>query len=150
MQPCKLSQSWKTVFNFKHSVYPRRISRMNTDDVQVSTFQDNHPKVQRRYLVAKLIFLGFLLPVVDLATDLYAIYQYWTSSQWILNWFAKGLAFSIFCHNIVSTWYGWRNWSGPLAWNFGILLCFSLGFGNILLAMEILVDITWKKNVEAR
>ena len=123
---------------------------MNTDDAQVSAFQNNHPMVQRRYLVAKLIFLGFLLPVVDLATDLYAIYQYWTSSQWILNCFAKGLAFSIFCHNIVSTWYGWRNWFDTQTWNFSRFLCLSLGFGNIKLAMEILADILLKRDVKSR
>ena len=125
------------------------ISRMDTD-LQVTTFPNDNPIVQKYYLVAKLIFLGLLLPAIDLATDLYAIYQYWTSNQWILKYMAKGLAFSIFCHNFTSTWYGWRNWPDPLAWNFSKLLCLSLGFGNIRLAMEILADITWKKNVEAR
>ena len=143
----------KKFFNFQRFnclSTQQMISRMDTDDVQASTFQNDHPKVQQLYLVAKLIFLGVLLPVVDLATDLYAIYQYWTSNQWILKYLAKGLVFSIFCHNFASAWYGWKNWSDPLTWNFCRLFCLSLGFGNILLVMEILADILWKKNVDAR
>ena len=131
-------------------IHEQMIFEMETDDVQASCFQNNRLKLQQHYLVAKLIFLGVLLPVVDLATDLYAIYQYWTSNQWILKYLAKGLAFSIFCHNFASAWYGWKNWSDPLTWNFCRLFCLSLGFGNILLAMEILADTMCKKNVEAR
>ena len=126
------------------------ISEMNSIDEQVFTLQNNHPKRNQFYLVVKLIIFGLLLPAVDLGTDLYAIYQYWTSNQWILRHLAKGLLFSIFCHNIVSTWYGWRNWSDTQAWNFGRFICLTLGFGNIKLAIEILKDITMKKDVEAR
>ena len=117
---------------------------------EISIIHNDYSEKQRFYLGVKLILLGLLLPAVDVGTDFYAIYQYWTSSQWIHECYAKGLAFSIFCHNFVSTWYRWRNWPDPPAWNFGILICFSLDFGAILLAMEILVDITWKKNFEAR
>ena len=112
--------------------------------------ENNRPKRHQLYLLVRLIILGLLLPAVDLGTDLYAIYQYWTSNQWILRHLAKGLLFSIFCHNIVSTWYGWRNWSDTQAWNFGRFICLTLGFGNIKLAIEILKDITMKKDVEAR
>ena len=131
-------------------IHEQMIFEMETDDVQASCFQNNRLKLQQHYLVAKLIFLGVLLPVVDLATDLYAIYQYWTSNQWILKYLAKGLAFSIFCHNFVSTWYGWRNWSDTQTWNFSRFLWLSLGCGNIKLAMEILAEITLKRDVTAR
>ena len=123
---------------------------MDSINDQVFTPQNNHPKRHPFYLVIKLIILGLLLPAVDMGTDLYAIYQYWTSGQWILKYLAKGLIFSIFCHNIVSTWYGWMDWSDTQARNFSRFLCLSLGFGNIKLAMEILSDLLLKRDVKAR
>ena len=126
------------------------IAKMDSNNEQVFTPQNNHPKKHQFYLVVTLIILGLLLPAFDLGMDFYAIYQHWTSGQWILKNLAKGLIFTIFGHNIVSTWYGWRNWSDTQTWNFSRFLWLSLGCGNIKLAMEILAEITLKRDVTAR
>ena len=119
-------------------------------NVEISIIHNDYPKKQQFYLVVKLIFLGLLLPAVDMGTDLYAIYQYWTLNQWILKYLAKGLIFLIFCHNFASAWYGWRNWSEPRARNFGTILCLIFGFGNIRLTIEILASLLFRQDVDAR
>ena len=126
------------------------MNSINMENAQVSTSQNDYPKKQQLYLVVKLIFLGLLLPAVDMGTDFYAIYQYWTLNQWILQYLAKGLIFLIFCHNFVSAWYGWRNWSEPRARNFGTMLCLIFGFGNIRLTIEILAGLLFGGDVEER
>ena len=120
------------------------------ENAQVSILQNDYPEKQRFYLVVKLIFLGLLLPAVDMGTDFYAIYQYWTLNQWILKYLAKGWIFLILSHNFVSAWYGWRNWSEPRARNFGIFLCLIFGFGNIRVTIEILAILLFRGDVDAR
>ena len=117
---------------------------------EVSISHDDNLKRQQFYQVVKLIFLGLLLPAVDIGTDVYAIYQYWTFNQRILNYLAMGLFFLIFCHNFVSAWYGWRNWCEPRARNFGVFLCLIFGFGNIRVTIEIIAGLLFGGDVEAR
>ena len=111
---------------------------------------NDYSKKQRFYLGVKLLLIGLLLPAVDVGTDFYAIYQYWTLNQWILKYMAKGSIFIIFSHNLVSAWYGWRNWSEPRARNFGTILCLIFGFGNIRLTIEILASLLFRQDVDAR
>ena len=51
---------------------------------------------------------GRSFPNPTSGTDLIAIYQHWTSSQWVLNYLAMGLVFSLVGHNVVSALYYWR------------------------------------------
>ena len=68
--------------------------------------QYSHSRTQG---ILRLIFFGLLLPAFDLGTDLMAIYQHWTSHQWVLNYLAVGLLTSIILHNLASAFYGWKN-----------------------------------------
>ena len=47
------------------------------------------------FLITKLIWIGWFLPTLDIATDVLTIYQHWRSCQWVLQHVAKGLILSI-------------------------------------------------------
>ena len=104
--------------------------------------------MNRTSLVVKLIWLGLLLPFLDLASDVMAIYQYWTSNQRLLKEFSMGLMFSIIVHNLAATWYGWMNWPNDheekagksKRWlqNLCRVICHCLGLGNVHLTMQII------------
>ena len=116
-------------------------------------------KINGSALMVKLIWLGLFLPFLDLASDLMAIYQHWTSNQRLLRKFSIGLIFSIIAHNLASTWYGWRNWANIDAenatkskrrWpqNLCRVICHCLGLGDIHLTIEIIRKVLRKKSDE--
>ena len=107
--------------------------------------------------IIRLIFIGVLLPTLDLATDLITIYQHWTSSQWVLNYLAISLIISLVGHNMISAWYYWRHWGkmapheghrrpkSALLWSMVRIVSFGIGGGDILLALELISQLSSPK-----
>ena len=121
----------------------------------------NWSKMNGSAMIVRLVFLGLLLPFLDLASDLMAIYQYWTTNQRLLKRFSMGLIFSIIAHNLASTWYGWRSWpdidakirgnSKPCCMQkLFRVFCYCLGFGDIHLTIEIIYEMLLRKRSDGR
>ena len=121
--------------------------------------QRNHSRTQE---ILRLIFVGLLLPAFDLGTDLMAIYQYWTSNQWVLNYLAVGLITSIIWHNLASAFYGWKNrkmlsssdssrgFTSSFPWNIGRGIFFCVGLGNVPITMELVWELFRRKHLSSK
>ena len=112
------------------------------------------------WVLVKLIFLGLLVPSLDLATDLLAIYQYAISPQWILNRLALALMISILGHNLVSSLHGWRNWDlvtyklndmrfANMLKFIGAIF-FALGIGNVFVAIQMIKELFSRQNEDKK
>ena len=113
---------------------------------------EKNPKMKIMILI-KLVILGLILPPFDLGTDLAAIYRYWSSSQWILNYLSIGLSASIIGHNLIAGSYAVKNWSvissrssnagirASFFWKFLRVVAFIFGVGNIQIAVELIMEI---------
>ena len=108
----------------------------------------------RSFLCGKLIMVGIFLPMLDLATDVSAIYKHWTSNQWTLQYLAKGLMLCMAIHNMIAGWYSWSvhlNGSTQVKWSFHrqmvYCLCCALGIRNVQITVEILVLLRNKRLV---
>ena len=116
--------------------------------------------MNRTGLTVKLIWFGLLLPFLDLASDVMAIYQYWTSNQRLLKEFSMVLMFSIIAHNLVATWYAWRNWPNvdrenarkSKRWLQTLcrVICHCSGLGNVHLTIQIIGQIWSRKKSDER
>ena len=132
------------------------------DTMMVNKIQVEEKKYNKTTVILKMIFLGILLPAFDLGTDLMAIYQYWISNQWVLNYLAVGLMLALLGHNFVSALYGRKNWAtlSPTGtakgftcspcWRAGRVLLYGLGLGNIPTTTELIVEVAFQKRLNQR
>ena len=134
-----------------------------SDQVQETThIRSNRRKNQQSILISKMVLIGLLLPTFDLGTDLLAIYSYWTSNQWVLNYLAFGLAICLMIHNLASALYGLKNRSimvsvnGPqsgitaVVWKVGKIILYGLGLGNIPTTIEVILQFISTGNLDSK
>ena len=138
------------------------IEHPENNDGNIDDHQSDQSKRKNLFLSLKLILFGLLLPVFDVGTDLMTIYQSLTSHQWILNYLAVSLIFSLIGHNMASALYGWKNWSvisatqtsmgmtASLSWRVGRVICYGLGIGNIPTTIELILDLIFQDNIDER
>ena len=129
---------------------------------ETTHIQGNHCQMLMLILISKMVLLELLLPTFDLGTDLLAIYSYWSSNQWVLNYLSIGLAICLMLSNLASGLYGLKSRStlitvnGPqsgitsMVWKAGGVVLYGLGLGNIPTTIEVILQFIATGNLDPR
>ena len=134
-------------------------TRKNTDKTRKNATtqkrknQDPY-KMRNALIVIRLAIFVCASNALDVGTDLVTIYQHWKSSQWFLHYLSVGLMMSLLTHNVLAGLYFKRNWGSgtgirvSLVWTMIIMTVFLAGFGNMYIAIKVIVEIINKNHVD--